>query len=64
MGMTLKGKYNEATVFTDNIDSATISQVTELLNQEFVAGSKIMGNITDTVDIIDVIKPIYNFKAH
>ena len=25
---------------------------------------EIMGNIKDTVDIIDVIKPIYNFKAH
>jgi len=41
MSITLKGKYNEATVFTDNIDQATISQVTELLDQEFVAGSKI-----------------------
>ena len=25
---------------------------------------EIMGNVVDTVDIIDVIKPIYNFKAH
>lgn len=41
MSMTLKGKYNEATVFTDNIDSETISQVIELLNQPFVADSKV-----------------------
>jgi RNA-splicing ligase RtcB len=25
---------------------------------------EIMANIKDTVDIVDVIKPIYNFKAH
>ena len=25
---------------------------------------EIMGNVVDTVDIVDVIKPIYNFKAH
>ena len=32
----LKGKYNNCKVFTDNIDSETISQLTNLLNQEFV----------------------------
>lgn len=37
----LKGKYNEAKVFTDNIDNTTISQVIELCNQEFVKDSKI-----------------------
>ena len=37
----LKGKYNTAKVFTSNVDEETISQVTELLNQEFVSGSKI-----------------------
>ncbi|MFR3344678.1 MAG: RtcB family protein [Anaerobutyricum sp.] len=25
---------------------------------------EIMGNIKDTVDIVKVIKPVYNFKAH
>ena len=25
---------------------------------------EIMANVVDTVDILDVIKPIYNFKAH
>lgn len=39
--ITLKGKYNEAKVFTDIVDEAAISQVILLLNQEFVSGSKI-----------------------
>lgn len=32
----LNGKYNSATVFTDNCDNATISQIVNLLNQPFV----------------------------
>ena len=37
----LRGKHNTAKVYTDNVDSATIGQVTTLLNQECIAGSKI-----------------------
>lgn len=37
----LKGKYNEAKIFTDVVDEASISQVLLLLNQEFASGSKI-----------------------
>lgn len=37
----LKGKYNEAKIFTDVVDEASISQVLLLLNQEFVSGNKI-----------------------
>ena len=37
----LKGKYNEAKIFTDIADEASVSQVLLLLNQEFVSGSKI-----------------------
>lgn len=37
----LKGKYNEAKIFTDVVDEASISQVLLLLNQEFVSDSKI-----------------------
>lgn len=37
----LKGKYNSAKIFTDVVDQASISQVMELLNQEFVSGSRI-----------------------
>lgn len=39
--MELKGKYNTAKVFTDDIDKETISQIILLLNQEFVSGEKI-----------------------
>ncbi len=37
----LKGKYNEARVFTDVVDDSSLSQVMLLLNQEFVQGLKI-----------------------
>lgn len=37
----LQGKYNTAKVFTDVVDQSAISQVIELLNQEFTAGSRI-----------------------
>lgn len=37
----IKGKYNEAIVFTDNIESSAYEQIMELCNQEFVKGSKI-----------------------
>ena len=37
----LKGRYNEAKIFTDIVDEVSISQVLLLLNQEFVSGSKI-----------------------
>lgn len=37
----LKGKYNEAKIFTDVVDEASVAQVLLLLNQEFVSGSRI-----------------------
>ena len=37
--MIIKGDFNEAGVFTENIDKETISQVKVLLNQEFVKNS-------------------------
>jgi tRNA-splicing ligase RtcB (3'-phosphate/5'-hydroxy nucleic acid ligase) len=37
----LKGKYNTAKVFTDNIESSAISQIIELCNQEFCEDSNI-----------------------
>lgn len=37
----LNGKYNTAKIFTDVVDQSAISQVIELLNQEFAAGSRI-----------------------
>lgn len=37
----LNGKYNTAKVFTDNIDSTSVSQIIELCSQEFTIGEKI-----------------------
>ena len=37
----LQGKYNTAKVFTDNADSQAVSQIINLLNQEFVSDSQI-----------------------
>ncbi len=37
----LKGKYNQAKIFTDMVDEASVAQVLLLLNQEFVSGSRI-----------------------
>lgn len=39
--LELRGKYNSAKVFTDSIDNETISQLTTLLNQEFVSDSQV-----------------------
>ncbi|MBF2485142.1 RtcB family protein [Listeria welshimeri] len=39
--LTLKGKYNEAIVYTDNIDDNTIGQIITLCSQPFVKDSKI-----------------------
>ena len=36
----LQGKHNNCKVFTDNVDSTTIGQLTALLNQESVSDSK------------------------
>ena len=37
----LQGKYNAAKVFTDNIEQEAITQIKNLLDQEFVSGSQI-----------------------
>lgn len=37
----LPGKYNNAKVFTDNIEISSVAQIIELCNQEFTSGSKI-----------------------
>ena len=36
----VKGKYNTATIYTDNIEEAAYSQVLNLMNQKFAEGSK------------------------
>lgn len=37
----IRGKYNTAKVFVDTVDEGTVAQLTELCNQEFVAGLQI-----------------------
>lgn len=37
----LRGKYAEAKVFTDNIDAETISQIINVLNQEFTKNQRV-----------------------
>ena len=37
----LKGKYNTANVFTDNLENGAVTQIINLLDQEFVKDSKI-----------------------
>lgn len=39
--LELQGKYNTAKVFTDVVDEASIAQIIQLCNQEFVQGSRI-----------------------
>lgn len=37
----VNGKYNQAIIYTDVVDAASIAQVQELCNQEFTAGQRI-----------------------
>ena len=37
----IKGKYNTAKVFTDEIEETAASQIQELMDQEFVKGSSV-----------------------
>ena len=39
--LEVQGKYNQAKIFTDVVDQASIAQVIALCNQEFAAGSRI-----------------------
>lgn len=39
--LEVQGKYNQAKIFTDVVDQASIAQVIELCNQEFTTGSRI-----------------------
>jgi len=63
----LQGKYNNAKIFTDNAEQSAIQQIEHLLDQEFMAGSKIrvmpdvhagLGcTIGTTMTVIDKIVP-------
>lgn len=84
----IKGKYNTAKVYTDNIEEEAYKQILNMMNQKFCEGSmkgvfttcisqstidesamaykpadEIIGNIGPTAEIINIVKPVYNFKA-
>ena len=40
--LKLQGKYNEAKVFTNNVDETATGQIIDLCNQEFVKDSQIV----------------------
>ena len=46
-------------VYTSSVSSATLDEAP----QAYKSIDEIVSTITDTVDIIDIIKPVYNFKA-
>lgn len=47
-------------VYTTSVVNATLDEAP----QAYKSIEEIMGTITETVDIIGIIKPIYNFKSH
>ena len=47
-------------IFSTSVCQSTIDEAPQV----YKSMAEIMDNIQDTVDIIDVIKPVYNFKAH
>lgn len=47
-------------VYTTSVSSSTLDEAP----QAYKAMDEIKNAITDTVDIVEVIKPVYNFKAH
>lgn len=57
----------EVKVFAETFEYEAYEQVKKLANYEAPQAYKSMEEIrtaiTDTVDIIDIIRPIYNFKA-
>ena len=73
--LEIKGRYNTAISYATIIEEEAIEQIRRMCDHNFTEGSKIriMPDVhagkgctigtTMTVDIIDVMKPIYNFKA-
>ena len=47
-------------IYTTSVGTSTVDEAP----QAYKPMDEIIGNIKDTVDIVDIIKPVYNFKAH
>ena len=68
--MELRGKYGKAKVFTDVVDSESISQVINLLNQPYAEGAHIrmMPDIHAgagcTIGTTMTIKDVLHFKKY
>lgn len=76
---TVKGIYAEAKIFTDDIEPYAVSQFKKdmkgIYSSCISAGTldespgayrsieEITEQIKDTVEITDILKPVYNFKA-
>lgn len=54
-----KKTMNQAGIYSTSVSKSTIDESP----MAYKPMEEIMENIKDTVDIVDVIKPIYNFKA-
>jgi len=46
-------------IFTNSVNSSTLDEAP----MAYKPMEEIINNINDTVEIIDIIKPIYNYKA-
>jgi len=53
----------ETLVFAETFEQEAYDQVKRLCNHDAYAREKIRAAITDTADIVDAIRPLYNFKA-
>lgn len=53
-------KDSMAGIYTTSVDTSTIDEAP----MAYKPIEEILANIKDTVDVVSVIKPIYNFKAH
>ena len=62
--MDIAGKYNTAKMFADDNGERAISQILVMCNLGCYKDSlSIIENISPTIEILKIIKPIYNYKA-
>ena len=47
-------------IFTTSVVESTIDEAPQV----YKPMEEILENIKDTVEVVDIIKPVYNFKAH
>jgi RNA-splicing ligase RtcB len=57
-------KYPELESMKDVYTTSVVSETLDEAPQAYKSIDEIKSAITDTVDIIGIIKPLYNFKSH